>query len=339
MNPVDVLPSDAQWHALTTVPAKRHAYAEDLYFRETWAEWLALCPADPVTELASVALLCAKPDAVVGRRLARMLAYAMSRGFAPFGAAEFELTRHSMREVWRHDWHVYPADRLPYCTTWYTSTATLAFLLRDERPEQGLPASVRLAHLKGNAIAAKRKPGELRSKLHPPNSVLNFVHVPDEPADIVRELGILWDRRERFAMLRRIRDGRMNDGTHEAADAITRLERRYPAHDLDFEASLSRMVASGALPAEEGERLRECARQRVTLSWDELCALADPEGSGVDRWDFISVASELIPLERPGTSGLIPGTSPQAWTTRGSYCARAADPPQRSASNGRVRRR
>lgn len=321
MNPIDVPPNESQWNRLTAVPEKRRAYEEDLHFREAWSEWLEMCDGEPSPVLGSVALLCAKPDAVVGRRLAPMLRYAVSRGFAPFGAVEFALTRHSMREVWRHDWHVYPVDRLAYCTAWYTSAATIGFLLRDERPRPHVPASVRLSELKGNAIAAKRKEGELRSELRPPNSVLNFVHVPDEPADILRELGILFERRERLAIMRLIRDEQARDGSVEAQMAIAALEGRYATHDLDFSAALERMVRASVLSELDAQRLMQLIREGVKLSWDELCAFADPGSPGVDRWDFISVASELIPLERDGTAGLLPGVSAADWVAQATVAA------------------
>lgn len=313
MTPVDVLPTEAQWGRLTRVAPKRRAYEEDLYFREAWADWQEACGDPCLPALESAALLCAKPDAVVGRRLGAMLDYVVDHGFAPTGAFEFRLDRHSMREIWRHDWHVYPADRLVYCTQWYTGADVAMFVLRDERPLARVPGSVRLAQLKGNAIAAKRRPGELRTQLRPPNSVLNFVHVPDEPADILREIGIVFDRPRRLELLGALAGRGPREGAAVAGRVIAALEKRFPAHDLDFAASLARMRERGALSESESRQLARSAESGEKLSWARLCGYMGSESSLAERWDFISVASHLIPLEREGTAGLLPGVSARAW--------------------------
>jgi len=311
---MDILPNNDLWRTLTVVPDKRRAYEEDLYFRETWSEWLALGGGmDSAPSLASVALLCAKPDDVVGRRLEPMLAYAVEHGFKPIGAQTFGLTRHSMREVWRYDWHVYPSDRLAYCTLWYTSADTVAFLLRDARPVGYVPASVRLSQLKGNAIASRRRGDELRSVLKSPSSVLNFVHVPDEPVDIIRELGILFGYEQRRRLMNLILQPQAPDGTAAARAAIQQLEQRYQPHDLDRDASLQRLVRIGALSAAHAGRLAACIESGTRLSWAELCTIIDPAHPRIDRWDFLSIASDLIPLEREGVSGLLPGVIPAQW--------------------------
>lgn len=305
MAPFDVLPSESQWQDLTRTPGKRAAYEKDLYFREAWAEWITVCEGEPTRALTATAILCAKPDAVVGRRLAPMLAYVRTHGFAPFGVAGFSFTRHSMREVWRYDWDVYPADRLSYSTVWYTGASTLAFFLRDGQ-QSALPASVRLSGLKGNAVATKRTGTELRSALRPPNSVLNFVHVPDEPADIVRELGILFEQGERLALMRMIASRREVDAGADAAAAIASLEQRFAEHDLDAAAALQRMGRAGILDDSAVRYLSQCMAEGKKLSWHEICSFADPGRAGVDRWDLIAIASELIPLERPGIVAAFP---------------------------------
>lgn len=314
MSSVDRLPSQHQWQQLTVLPEKQRACEEDLYFREAWADWLAVGGEDPFPALWSSAILCAKPDAVVGRRLRPMLDYVRARDFHVFGAAEFALQRHAMRELWRHDWHVYPTDPLAYCSLWYTSTPMAAFLLRwSGAADQGVPASVRLSSLKGHAIAARRRPGELRTELRAPNAVLNFVHVPDEPADLLRELGIFLDRPERRALLTCLLEGQAFDGDAQAEALVAQLERCHAEHDLQFGPSLDRLVAAGVLSRADADGLVRCVAEGKKLAWDDLLAAMYPDDSRVNRWDFIVVASELLTLEREGTSGLMPGVSPNQW--------------------------
>jgi hypothetical protein len=293
----DALPDDAQWRILTASREKRGLFEQDLYFREAWADAQATLGPDAAASLSSFALLCAKPDAVVGRRLRPMLDYAIEHGFMPVGVAGFVFDRHSMREIWRYDWHVYTVDRLRFSTIWYTSVPTVMFVLEDRTPESGIPASVRLTSLKGNALASKRSPDDLRSRLSPPNQVLNFVHVTDEPADIVRELGILLESNARLEALRRIRDRR--DGAIQASAAIEALYAAHPGHDLDPQASLRRLRQAGVVDDGGAHRVEACLSAGETMDWEMLCALVPSSAFAEHRWDFISIASAVVPRERP----------------------------------------
>lgn len=301
---------EPSWADLTASPDKAATYAQDIYFREAWEE-LTVMAASPEEMLRPVALLASKPDGVVGRRLQPMLEFVVARGFRVIGVAEFHLDRHSMREIWRYDWHVYPVDRIAFCTWWYAAASSLVFFLEDCQALPGVPASVRLAAMKGNALAQHRRPDDLRSVLKPANRVLNFVHVPDEPADVVREIGIFFDsamRRQVLAMVA----GERKDCYEQAMQAIDSLQARVPAHDLLPLASLERLCSAGALDDAAAGELARYLRTGLRMSWVELLRLLPPDRPGVDRWDFITLASNLIPLERD-VQGLLPSPGLSDW--------------------------
>ncbi len=315
--PKDVLPTGAEWERLTVVPGKRDAFLEDLYFRESWAELAGHFGGRLMPLLGSVAIMNVKPDAVVGRRMKPILEFVTRHGLLPIGCAAFQLTRHSMRDLWRYDWNVYPVDRLAFSTLWYTEVDILMFVLQDLRPQGSLPASVRLAKLKGTSVPEKRTAGDMRTVLRPPNRFLNFVHVADEPADIVRELGIFFDRPERQALLRDVEKHLGVDRTADVLAAIDRIEARYPAHDLDFEASLQRLEKASAVSTESAARLRALRAEGGRTGWDELCAMIDRSAPGAGRWDFISVVSTVLWYERPEPVDLFPAVDPALWTREG----------------------
>ncbi|MCP3102431.1 hypothetical protein LZ198_26515 [Myxococcus sp. K15C18031901] len=315
--PEDVLPTDAEWERLTVVPGKRDAYVKDLYFRETWADVAERFGDQKLSLLHSVAVMNVKPDAVVGRRMKPILEFVTRHGFLPIGCAPFQLTRHSMRDVWRYDWHVYPVDRLTFSTLWYTEVDILLFVLQDLRPQGALPASVRLAQLKGSSVPEKRTAGDMRTLLRPPNRFLNFTHVQDEPADIVRELGIFFDRPERRALLRDIERNLGVDRSADVLAAIDRLEARYPAHDLDFEASLQRLERASAVSADNAAKLRALRAAGGRTGWEDLCAMIDRSAPGAGRWDFIAVVSTVLWYERPDPVDLLPAVDASRWTRTG----------------------
>jgi hypothetical protein len=306
------------WDHLTRVSLKRELYQEDLHFRECWADVRASLEGDVDAFLQSVTLLCMKPDAVVGRRSAQALAYVAEHGFQALIALPAPIDRHAMRQIWAYDWNVYTVDRLAFSTYWYTSAPLIVLVLVDQDRGSKVPASVRLGALKGGADPLDRTPGQLRTRLRPPNRVLNFVHVTDEPADLVREIGILWDRSDRRALLSRIgmllRSVTGGSSSHDRLLAhIIQIENHHHTHDLDFLSVLERCRERSILTPGEVNRLVDLSERGATLSWDELCRLIPPDGPGVNRWDLITVASTLLEYERPGTSGILPGVSPTDW--------------------------
>nr|WP_245782163.1 nucleoside-diphosphate kinase [Actinokineospora terrae] len=296
LNPVerrDGVPTEDEWSWLTVVPGKSRVFGWDLHFREGWAEFVDVFGGGVIEELSGLALLTVKPDAVVGRRGRRVVDYLVGNGFVPVGAARFGYTRHSVREVWRYDWDVYPVDRLRFSSLWYAANDVVLVVARDVRPTPGVPATVRLGALKGVTDPALNEWHHLRTVLRPPNRVLNFVHVADEPADVVRELAIFLDRPELRRLLDSVREGA--DRTEQVLATIADLEAEYPAHDLDVEAALDRMAP--VIGAQAKDRLSELIAGNSKIRWDEFTALV-PQNA-VDLWDVIVVASFVVPRERP----------------------------------------
>jgi hypothetical protein len=154
----------------------------------------------------------------------------------------------------------------------------------------------------------------MRTVLEPPNQLLNFVHVADEPIDIVREIGIFFDRNERRAFLRSLREHRGADRSADARRVIADLERRHPAHDLNATASLERRAASLAPGAKS--RLAEALAKDERLKWSTIEALLGPPGEGPARWDFIAIASRLVEFERDVPLDVTPSMMFEGWQRR-----------------------
>jgi len=133
------------WKSLTLMQEKRDAYSGDLYLRECWADMSEIFGATLPNVLGSIALLNLKPDAVVGRRMRNILNFLVDHQFLPIAAVPIQFTRHSMRELWRYDWNVYPVERLAFSTVWYTATEILLFVVQDLRAVDSLAAARRLS--------------------------------------------------------------------------------------------------------------------------------------------------------------------------------------------------
>jgi hypothetical protein len=286
------------WRNLVSAPWKEQAFSQDLYLRECWDDVACLAD-DAVAEVDSLALLTFKPEAVPGRRMRPTLDFLTEHGFIAVGIARARYTRHSMRELWRYDWDRYTTDRLALATVMYTAGEALLLILRDVSGVDCAGAAKRLSELRGPAAAEDRRPGQLRALLHPPNEVLNFVHVADEPVDVLREIGIFLDRDERQTLLRGVFAASPPvDLGARMLNEIARLEASCAPHDLDFERSTRRVEQVAPGLGNGLKRLRDAAHHGERIRWNELCAIVSPAHAQIDVWDFIVIACGVLELWR-----------------------------------------
>ncbi|MFJ9556044.1 hypothetical protein ACIRPH_19675 [Nocardiopsis sp. NPDC101807] len=200
-------------------------------------------------------------------------------------------------------------------TMMHTADESMLLLLRDTAYDGVVPAAVRIADLKGSANPAARLPGQLRTRLEPPNPVINFVHVADEPADVVRELGILLDRPQRRRLLSSLAERPWDDRRDEANAEAARLERTVEAHGFVLAESLSRIAALPGVTPEDAGALRRAASGGERLSWERLIGIVPPPAPGEPGfWDFVLIGSAVLVPERAGFPDLLPASSAEEWS-------------------------
>jgi len=314
---------DAQvWRSLTVSATKTELFAEDLYFRECWADVLDVLGAAPdgtpsaearaaADMLAPLGLLSFKCDGMAARQAELTLRYLADHDYSIVASAPIRHNRHSMRELWRYNWHVYTTDRLALMTLMHSVTDSVLLIVRDNQYDGVVPGSVRLSGLKGSADPEARGPDHLRTLLRPPNKIINFVHVADEPADVVREIGIFLDRPERRALLAGIGVGDTEAAGRRARAEVEGLEALLPASDFDLEAAFKRVEP--VVTPEALTRLRHAVDSGELLGWDELITLLDPAAPAVGVWDFVRIATEVLDADRQASADLLPPSSAAEW--------------------------
>jgi nucleoside diphosphate kinase len=272
-------------------PAKLERYARDISFREAWTD-LAACWGDEAEEILSRrAFVLFKPETVLMRRLEEASAELERHGFAPVLWRLVRLDRNLVRGVWRYELAEAPLATLAAVDVVATAGVCLLVGLRDDRPEPGRYASARLASLKGPTRQAERRPGQIRYRLRSPAVLLNFLHTPDEPADAVRELGVLFAADERLELFRQLREAR--DVSLQPAFAAAYAET--PPHALDLDASLELLAREHAPEAETISTLLRggTADEELVV---RLIRWLDTRAAGLPRPDRGVLAAHLIGL-------------------------------------------
>ncbi|MEU4342776.1 nucleoside-diphosphate kinase [Nocardia sp. NPDC023852] len=282
--------------ALTPQPEKVDAYLGDTYLQET-VDQLDHLGIDAGKFAREHSLLLLKPDAVVARAIEPTLQWLGENGFRVVSARRVLADRHLARALWYFTWNIASPERRRLADLLVRIADVLVLVVRGE--DGDLPVPVRLTEAKGATDPRKRKPGELRYLLGRHSYLLNLVHSPDDPADVLRELAIYLDERSRATVLAQIATGA--DRASDAVAIARDLYAHVPARSFDRGDALERILrdlerAGVSVPSEfDPTADADCARL-LDAAWAE-----DRE---LDPWSVIVLGSHVLPMRT--------GTQPQA---------------------------
>lgn len=321
---------------LTTDPDRRRLYPEDVYFREMAEQLAALDRTRLRGLLERAGFLLFKPEALAGRRIGPALDYAAEQGFEPLGALRVRIDPRTLREMWRYQLNAAPLSTIRTVDMIMAAADCLLVPMYDTRdPQQtGLTAAARLSDLKGSTrdLHTEDGRGRLREMLDCTTQCLNFVHAPDEPADMLRELAVLFAWPDRAEPLRILSTLPSPQARESVRQDVARLYSQHPAHPLELDASIRALQAAAH---DDPGRAAMTARLLSALEHrpgpeTELLQLVDwldytPSALGV--WDRITLASHLVDKQASDRMPLIgppPGERAVARRKRAEAAATAA---------------
>ena len=270
--------------ALTGLDAKRAAYAADTYFVEAYQDAVAVHGAGADEFARAHTGLLLKPEALAARKGGTTLGWLRSEGFDVVSARAVRLDRHTIRALWRYHWNAVTRDHKEVVDRLCGSAPSCYLLVRA-------PAEV-LSARKGPARVARRAPGQLRRVLGDLNTLLNHVHSPDEPADFLRELAVLFDGPARRAVLAA--------SPNDVARVVAEAEASVPRAEADL-ASTARRLRARAGAGVDG--LYEAAARGDTRTWSEI---AGALGEAAESFDAAVLGTYLVRSEEPGAEPLLP---------------------------------
>ncbi|HET9896262.1 MAG TPA: hypothetical protein VFQ44_15145 [Streptosporangiaceae bacterium] len=306
---------------LSQDPRKLEYYNDDSYFWEGLATLEAVAadrgsPAE--SELRHLTFMLVKPEAIVGRRVAPILDFLSGCGFRIAGTWPLRMGRHEVRCVWRYQFNAIPIAHIRAHEMMLAEDEVFLVGL-DHRLTDGQPSAARLLARSKGSSADPGGGNSLRDLLGRPALLIAFVHAPDEPADVVRELAVLCEwrlQREIFATLLAARqwpDARFAAAARAARALMTSRYDKVAAHDLDATAALSRLRARLAGdPMGLSPAALAAIRAGHTAPDRALGIVAELENATeLPRWDRIVTAIQLVDRLRTGSDPLIgPPPSP-----------------------------
>lgn len=282
---------------LTPSPDKVAAYVGDTYVQET-AEQLERLGIDPIAFARQHSLLLLKPDAIVARSVEPTLEWLPANGFRVVAARRMTVNPHLVRALWYFAWNIASRERRRLADLLVGISDVLVLVVGA--PDGELPVPIRLTEAKGPTDPRRRQPGELRYALGRHNFLLNLVHTPDDPADVLRELAIYFDEDTRAEVLAEALAG--EDRSADAAAAAAHLYGTVPARSFEREEAL-RVVRD------------DLARAGIEAEGDGADLLYAAWAAGVrpDPWSTLVLGSYVLPMRVGTRSQTLPPVTAREW--------------------------
>jgi len=205
--------------------------------------------------LWNTASLLLRADAIVGRQAAAVLPVLRDLGFVPVVARQVAPELAQTSRLWRYQLNVSTPERQRLLQRLMSAGPSIYLLFRDLSVRTSAPATVHMTYLKGTAILANRRRWHLRTLAGPRvANLLSYVHVSDDPADLLREMRVLFDAQRCRSILSELQAGQ--DRTSAALRLLA-----------DLEAATPRDLLEGQAPPRPGEA-------PAVAEWREIIRLA-----------------------------------------------------------------
>ena len=197
----------------------------------------------------------------------------------------------------------------------------LLVVLRDDDPERSVPASVRLQMMKGPSFPERQTSDHLRHVLGSWSRLLKFVHTPDEPADIIREIGIFLPPEQRRDLWMTMREGEHMDGAM-VAKMVEQIYADTPEHELDLNISKDRILSRLHARLTNSNQIRyfyETLKKTIDrcsmgdfLDWRALEEQLINHNISVD-WDYIVLGAAFIHNSYEKETALVSSDGVRGW--------------------------
>jgi nucleoside diphosphate kinase len=306
--------------ATTVLDHKAALFGQESFAREAYRDLEPLAGEQTLELALAHATTIVKPETIVVRGIDAFVDRIGRAGFTPIVVRTVSLDRQTIRTLWWYVLNAATLDRIDLLDLFKPATESLLLVLRDDAPIDGVPAAVRYQQLKGPTHPPQRGPEDLRSHLGPPNRLLNFVHAADEPADVIRELGLLFERAERREVIREMLAGRPAWDRLEAEKL--RLYQTYPAQDLLLEPAVARLAAAirervpepaATTAASLVESIPALDADAAEHAWHEAADLLWPYAHELGVWDYVVVGSHVCDHDVAGSTRVIPDPAVGSW--------------------------
>jgi len=261
-------------------------YDCDTYFLET-CDALAALKIDPDAFARRNALLLLKPDAAITGAMRPAVSWLLDHGYRIVGAYPVQFTGLHIRALWYFNWHDATRERRRLADR--LAGLSPAVVLIVTHPDDAQPVSVRLTADKGPADPACREPGQLRHELGAGTYLLNLIHTPDNPDEVLRELSIYFAEPLLSEVISACATGA--GASAEAVRIVDRIESGVDRKSGDLTTAQDAIFT-------ELMRIGMTERPKSGSQWLSALDEAGRRGIRLDPWFTTVIEASYLPMHR-----------------------------------------
>lgn len=309
---INCTPSDREWKLLTIFGSKKNYFSTETYFRESFFDGHEIVGENFVNLMVRTAVVILKPEIFASGKAREVINLIEKHHFTLKAFSTFKYDRLKIRETWRYQYSEATIDRMSLVDHLYCLGDAMLLFFEDTSPVLHKPASARLHKLKGASEARLRTPDTLRSIIQIPNGVIRFFHVPDEPADIIREMGILFERDQRFLIYSQLYTTSRID-TKQLETTITELESQHPRHDFSLKTAWKNIAkkSNNTVFATHIEKLQKQVANCEEIGWEDVYSLLKANNFCI--YDILTIATHVLKQDVDYEFHLIDGDALRGW--------------------------
>jgi len=290
---------------LTSMPEKQFLYATDLYFEEAWEEMVDFWP-DELTRghaLHDASFLLLKPDAIARDRASVATEWLARNDYQVIWRRRMRIDRNTARALWWYQWNFASRGRREL-SEFIMSLDQSEMIVVVRNRTSAVSASAELSTRKGSSHPANLRETDLRWALGAVDYLSNSVHVPDESADLVRELAILLRADVRRDVLSRLTTpGRpVAVVQHMATDGKTGPSWGITKHRAEsLRTRLGDQVLDDLVTQPTG------TSPSITELAKDIARTAQAAGIDWNDWDSALLLTQRFTADRPARTRLLSG--------------------------------
>ena len=306
---------------LTSSRKKRDLFCKDIYFREGWKHLEEKWPSENEREskLWRMVPVIFKPEAVLSRNISCGLELIQDLPLVPVFSSSVRYNRHSIRAAWQYQINKATSERLEAMDLLLQAAEGFYVLFLVQGDNLSRPAIVDFNEVKGPADPREREGKHFRKRIPGvQDNLVNYFHSVDEPADIVREIAVLFSESDRRKLLDSVDCG--VDISENLPNVVDSIYSRNCFNDFNLDESIFHVEnavevglrgVGGNRGCELERYFRECfirLREGERGLWLEIKSRIDELGIQINYQDHVTISCLTTVMHREGEKAILPST-------------------------------
>ena len=229
--------------ATTKIAMNNKELASDPFFRTAYND---LSKVKGFNELLSNhTYVLIKPDGIVGEAVDKTLNVLESAGYEVCNYVIIKCNAYTAQLLWFYTSMSFPRMFLDVSSHLMNGRYVVLLLLRDHQLASSNyeTACERLCYLKGSAVKQKRSPWNIREQIGSLNGLFAFIHSPDDPSTMIRELGVLLTEEVADFVQKGIKQPSKMTYRDTLLKFVEAIKEASDFHDLDYDRAMQRLRA------------------------------------------------------------------------------------------------